>query len=604
MSRILGYFAPHIHAEQQVEYAQYAGNDVDVPDNGGSTAAMCRATHSLSENGLHIGIAGWPIFRNKAIVPGESRRMLSLMLTRYRDVGSRLLDEIEGSFALAILDPNVEIALIAVDRMGVEKMTYSWNGRSLTFGNSANDVAGFPNMERKLRHQAFYDFLFMHMVPAPETVYESIRKLPPATVLLCESGRCRLERYWQPSYNYAGNRDFSQLRAGLRAGLERAVDDSGLDEPTGAFLSGGLDSSSVAGTLSSVLDQPVKTFTVGFGEADYDELKFARIANQHFGCKGFEYQMTPADVVDAFPRIAAAYDEPFGNSSAAPTYFCAKLAADNGVTHVLAGDGGDELFGGNERYLRQRIFETYFRLPRWLRHGIVEPAARAISPDSKITPLRKARSYVDQALIPLPERFESWNFVYREGGERMLHADFAATIDRSSPTRLMAEVWNSAPTEDLLERMLWYDWRFTLADNDLRKVNTMCELAGVRVTYPMLHPAVVNLSTQIPPGMKIKGMDLRHFFKRAVRDFLPGEIIEKKKHGFGLPFGIWLKTDAGLRDLIYSHLADLKKRQIISAEFIDELIEKHHHGHPSYYGYAIWVLAMLEAWMAHHIDRS
>jgi asparagine synthase (glutamine-hydrolysing) len=225
-----------------------------------------------------------------------------------------------------------------------------------------------------------------------------------------------------------------------------------------------------------------------------------------------------------------------------------------------------------------------------------------ISPESRIVPLRKLRSYVDQASTPLPDRFESWNFMYREGFEQMLNSDFAASVDKYAPMQLMREVWDSAPSDDLLNRMLWYDWRFTLADNDLRKVGTMCELAGIRVSHPMLHHDVVDLSTRVPSGMKIRGTELRSFFKRAMIDFLPAEILSKKKHGFGLPFGLWLKTDPKLAELIYSLLSDLKARRIIDAEFIDNLVAQHRSGHASYFGYAIWDLAMLEAWLARHID--
>jgi len=602
MTRMQGYLLPEDNPDRQVEAARYATHSAGLEAPIAPTRVCCLATRTLETDGLHIGVTGRPVYGGEPVFGGSKKSALEKMATRYREAGIRVLDNLECPFALAILDPVRSAALIAVDRMGIERLTYVARADLLAFSDSAHVVARFPEVDGRVRNQALYDFLFMHMVPAPETIYEGVYKLPPATALILENGRTHLEHYWSPSYRYAGHKDFETLQSDLRSGLGNAVRASGLDDRTGAFLSGGLDSSSVAGTLAEISDTPVRTFTVGFGEADYDELKFARIANSHFGCEAFEYQMSAADIVDAFPRIATAYDEPFGNSSAAPTYFCARLAAENGVTHLLAGDGGDELFGGNERYVKQSIFELYYRIPGFLREGLLEPLASRVSTESRIMPLRKMRSYVDQALIPLPERFESWNFMYREGGTHMLDRDFAAAIDRDGPMRLMRKVWESAPNDDLLERMLWYDWRFTLADNDLRKVGTMCDLAGIRVSYPMLHHDVIELSTRVPPGMKIRGSELRTFFKRAMDGFLPPEIINKKKHGFGLPFGMWLKSDKALGDLIYSHLPDFKKRGIVDASFIDDLISQHRYGHASYFGYAIWDLAMLEAWMAHHVD--
>jgi asparagine synthase (glutamine-hydrolysing) len=565
--------------------------------------ARCHAPRVKAIENLLVGVAGEAIWRGTLLSGGNGDEVLNQIAVRYRAVGSALLEELEGPFALAILDPAERRALLAVDRMGIERMTYAQCSDDLIFGTSAHAVAGYPTGARSIRNQALYDFLIFHMVPAPKTAYRDVFKLPPATALVFENGRASLERFWTPSYEYAKKADFGRLKADLYENLARAVHESGLKESTGAFLSGGLDSSSIVGTLAGISKSSAKTFSVGFGETEYDELRFARIASQHFHCRSYEYHMTPSDIVDAFPRIATAYDEPFGNSSAAPTYFCAKLAADHGVTHLLAGDGGDELFGGNDRYIRQRVFDFYGRLPRWFRKGVLEPVTRTIPPDVDVTPLRKLRSYVDQALIPLPERFESWNLTYREGGARMLTPQFADLVDRNGPLRTMRDVWQASPSDNLLERMLWYDWHFTLADNDLRKVGTMCDLAGVRVSYPLLQSKIVELSTRISPAMKIKGAELRSFYKRAMSDFLPPEIIQKKKHGFGLPFGLWLKEDNTLSDLIFSHLSDLKNRRIIATDFIDDLIEQHRKGHASYYGYAIWDLAMLEAWLTVHSNK-
>ena len=217
-----------------------------------------------------------------------------------------------------------------------------------------------------------------------------------------------------------------------------------------------------------------------------------------------------------------------------------------------------------------------------------------------LTLLRKLRSYVDQASTPLPERFESWNFAYREGARVIFDADFMDGINTRNPFDQMDLVFSAAPSNDLLDKMLFYDWKFTLADSDLRKVTEMCRAAGIEVAFPMLDNQVVEVSTRVPSGMKMRGGELRSFYKRAGTGFLPDAILTKTKKGFGLPFGNWLKTHDRLGEFVYQSLADLKSRGIIRPDFIDQLVVEHRSGHPGYYGYIIWDLVILQEWLRSH----
>ncbi len=205
-----------------------------------------------------------------------------------------------------------------------------------------------------------------------------MRKLRPGTAAWFENGAERIERFWEAPFAERGGPSFERLRERLFDTLGEAVRACQPDAETGAFLSGGLDSSTVAGMLGQVSGRPPRTFSIGFGVDEYNELEYARVASRAFHAIAAEYHVTPEDIVDAFPRIAAAYDEPFGNSSAVPTYFCARLAREHGVSHLLAGDGGDEIFGGNERYARQRVFEVYQALPPGMRAHLIEPLVHLI----------------------------------------------------------------------------------------------------------------------------------------------------------------------------------------------------------------------------------
>jgi len=560
---------------------------------------ICRAPHLHTAGGVTVALQGGPVWLRGVEATDPARAILDA----YRDSGRQVLEHLSGRFALAIVDQPADRVLLAVDRMGIERLAFRTRGTAIVFSSSAEAVATFAGGQARLRPQALFDYLLLHMVPAPDTVFEGVSKLRPGTCAWFANGQVTITRYWTPSFTEGRGRPFAELRDELHASLRGAVQACHPDDHTGAFLSGGLDSSTVAGMLGAVTGQPPRTFSIGFGVDAFNELEYAHIASRHFSARAYEYNVTPGDIVDAFPKIASAYDEPFGNSSAVPTYFCARFAAEHGVTHLLAGDGGDEIFGGNERYARQRVFEMYRALPQFLRTRCVEPLVRHIAAESIVMPLRKLRSYVDQARIPLPERLESWNFMYRTDLGAMLDPDFAAAVDPRAPLRVMADVYGSASSPSLLHRMLCYDWHYTLSDNDLRKVGTTCELAGVRVSYPMLDPRVVDLSLQVPPGVKMRGLELRSFYKRAMSGFLPAEIIAKTKHGFGLPFGVWLKSHARLGELVFGLLSDLKARRIVRAAFLDDLVAQHRDGHASYFGYAIWDLAMLEAWLQAHGSR-
>jgi len=552
-----------------------------------------------SANGATLALRGSVRLGDRPISSADAAGSI---LEAYAQSGNAFLSELRGPFALVIHLPQADKALIAIDRMGIERLTWAQQNDLLAIGTSAEDVVSRLPGRPQLDPQAIFNFVLGHMVPSPKTVFKGVRKLEPGGAIEFNGTRAREFRHWQPTFERSGSENIATLRDSVLPALLRAIQLEQPDAKSGSFLSGGLDSSTVTGLLTQANEASANAFSVGFGVAEYDEMEFADAASERFGCRHFKYEVTADDIVDAIPKIATTYDEPFGNSSAVPTYFCARLAKDHGVTHLFAGDGGDEIFGGNERYVRQRIFEVYSRIPSILRNLLLEPVADALDPETSLLPLRKFSSYVRQARIPLPERFESWNLIYREGAERIFAREFLDEIDPQGPLHRMADVWNSCPSADLLDRMLWYDWKYTLADNDIRKVSTMSELAGVRVAYPMLEEDFVELSIQVPSKEKISGHELRTFFKNAVRDFLPAKIIEKQKHGFGLPFGLWLKTHKELQELVYGSLDSLKSRGVCNPEFLERVVSEHRDGHASYYGYAIWDLVMLEQWFQHHIS--
>jgi asparagine synthase (glutamine-hydrolysing) len=556
------------------------------------------APATAEKDGVIVALMGRPYWRGHAEKQADAA-MAAEVLAAYRRQGKGLLESLHGGFALAVIEPARGYALLAIDRMGVHRLAYAEADGGVVFSTSAEAVARHLPSPPRADRQAILDYLFFHMVPSPGTIFAGVRKLPAATLAEYTDGSLRLERYWSAPFVEGRAGDFASLSRELHESLQTGVRAAAPGEASGAFLSGGLDSSTVAGVLSEVSDTPARTFSIGFGFPDYDELSYARIANRRFGCLGHEYDITAHDIVESFGAIAEAYDEPFGNSSALPAYYCALLARRHGVSHLLAGDGGDELFAGNSRYADQVIFERYERAPRSLR-VLLEAGLRACPQVLTRGLVRKAKGYVAKANTPLPDRLETWNFLHQLGMAEVLDPDFLAAVSADGPLQHMREVYRSAPAHSNVNRLLYYDWRFTLADNDLRKVEAMCALAGVEVSYPMLHPDVVDLSLRVPPEMKMPGTELRDFYKKAMQGFLPDEIIHKKKHGFGLPFGLWLQQSAELRDLVFGNLADLRSRHVIRDGFLDRLLHLHGAEDARYYGVFVWVLAMLEQWFKAH----
>jgi asparagine synthase (glutamine-hydrolysing) len=518
------------------------------------------------------------------------------LLVAYRERGPGILETLRGDFALAIADGATGELLLAVDRFGICDLVYQHDRDTVIFGAHCDVLAAHPSAARRVSPQAIYDYAYFHAVPSPGTAFDGVKRIPAGSYALLKPGAERITAYWRIEYLEHEAPSFTELKTDLHRTLRRGVT-AGLDgERCGAFLSGGTDSSTVSGFLGEVTGQPAKTFSIGFGAEGYDEIEYARIAARHFGTEHREYYVTPEDVVAAIPRIAEAYDQPFGNASAVPTYYCARLAHDAGVTRLLAGDGGDELFAGNARYVKQRVLDLYGKLPRPLRETLLQPLLLRRSPDAGPAPLRKLRSYVAQASMPMPERYHAYNLLDRLGPENVFAAEFLARVDRGHPIAMMRQTYQSARARSIVNKMLAIDLKYTLADNDLRKVTRMCELAGVDVVFPMLHDDVVALSARVPPGLKLKGTRLRYFFKEAMRGFLPDEILRKQKHGFGLPVGRWLLEHAPLRKLSQDALGSLRSRGIVRPEFIDRLLGEYMQAHAAYYGTMVWILMMLELW--------
>jgi asparagine synthase (glutamine-hydrolysing) len=500
----------------------------------------------------------------------------------------------QGDFAIALRDASGR-AFLAVDRMSVRTLCYRVADGTLYFASRADEVAG----ARDIDLQALYDYLYFHVIPSPRTIYKGVFRLPPGHYALFEHGRLTVAPYWIPEFKDAAPWSPPTAKVEFRRILSEAVATQLDGTKPACFLSGGTDSSTIAGIIGQVSGRAAATFSIGFDAKGYDEMHFARIAARHFGTEHHEYYVTPSDVALGIPALARNSDQPFGNSSALPAFYCARMARDSGATRLLAGDGGDELFGGNTRYAKQRVFDWYECLPAGLRRKLVEPLFdRSAIADMPL--LGKGTSYIRQAKVPMPDRLQTYNLLERVGVEAALTRSFLAAVDRSGPQRQQRDVWEAARTSSLINRMLAYDWRYTLSANDLPKVCGATNLAGVTVGFPFLDPTLLAFSLGMPPQAKLRVLKLRWFFKEAMRGFLPDEILTKKKQGFGLPFGVWAVGHERLHRLASDSLGSLSGRGLLRPQFLKQLLTEFLPSHPGYYGEMVWILVMLEQWLQQH----
>jgi asparagine synthase (glutamine-hydrolysing) len=540
---------------------------------------------------------GKPRFHDKDLSAlAAAQGSLAAWQSAFARQGTLAPTNVAGDFATAFRTTDGSVFL-AVDRFAIQTLCYRISDGQIHFSSRADDLAGNTPA---LDPQAIFDYLYFHVIPSPRTVYKDVFRLPPGCYALFKDGQLTVAPYWLPAFEEARNPSFSDLRDEFRQILHDAVATQADRDDIGCYLSGGTDSSTVAGMLSSIKGRPAETYSIGFDVQGYDEMEYARIAVRHFKTHHHEYYVTPDDLVRGMPAVAVHYDQPFGNSSAVPAYYCARRAREDGIGKLLAGDGGDELFGGNTRYAMQRVFALYGGMPAWLRRHLTDPLVDSGVLD-KLPILKKAASFARKSRQPMPDRMQGYNLLMHLGLEKVLTQDFLALTDPTDPTRQQREVYEACPPSSLVNHMLAYDWRYTLAENDLPKVLGSAALAGLEVGFPLLDDRMLAFSLKLPTAYKVRGFKLRWFFKEALRDFLPDEIIRKKKHGFGLPFGVWANSHEPLRDLASDCLHGLADRRIVRREFIDVLLEAYLPAHPGYYGEMVWIMTMLELWLRAHV---
>ncbi|HEU4334812.1 MAG TPA: asparagine synthase-related protein [Candidatus Eisenbacteria bacterium] len=534
--------------------------------------------------------------------------LLEAIAAAYRRSGSDLLRRLRGDFILAFWDEEARVLDVAVDRFRVESAVYCEHGGRFLFASRMESLLAAGDLvPRDVEPVAVADVVTSSIVPSPATIFKAVRKLPAGTRLRAAATGVTLESYWDADFRRPSGAGRRELTDAVRASLEGAaaaryeVDRS--SEVVGTFLSGGVDSTAITGLVQRLSPERIRSFSIGFQEAGFNEMDYARIAARSLGVEHHEYFVTPDDVLTAIPKLLDGFDEPFANASAIPAFCCARFAREHGVTTLYAGDGGDELFAGNERYAARRVFDVYDRIPRWPRERVLRPAVEAAARALPIPPLRKARRYIERAALPYPERITSWGLLTWIPRETLFAPAFLDSIGRGfDPAHAFHDYYHQALATEILDREMYVDLKLVIADNDVLKVTRMTEAAGVGVRFPFLDSAVADVALTVPADLRMEKGVLRSFFKAAYADLLPTEVRAKRKHGFGLPIAPWLRSVPPLRALLRDTLlgARFLDRGYVLRSGIEELLRRQESDVSTFYGTILWNLVLLELWFERH----
>ncbi|HWR17305.1 MAG TPA: asparagine synthase-related protein [Terriglobales bacterium] len=507
-----------------------------------------------------------------------------------------------GAFAIAIWDESARRLVLAIDPLGIKSLYWSEENDGICFASRLSSVLSGRSQDAELNPSAVINFLLYSMVPAPMTPFKDVEKMRPGHLLICEGGKVRHQKFWDMQYEESRDRNVSawatRVREAMRAAVLRTYKDLA-PEKTGAFLSGGTDSSSVVAFMNE-RHSPVNTFSIFFEDERWSEIDYARTTAGHFKTRHFERALYAPDTVAVVDMLAEYYDEPFANSSAVGCYYCALMARENGIDTLLSGDGGDEIFGGNQRYADDKLFQLFYMVPGPLR-SLISVGTKLLPPSGKLS---MPRRYVRRAQIPNPRRVMSYNVFLENPAAQVFESQFLREAPPETWLSIAEGHFQRANARTELNKHLYMDVKMTLADNDLRKVQGTAELAGIKVRYPLLDPELAQFTGTIPTSLKLKGFEKRFIFKQAMTGILPEKVLYKKKHGFGVPVSKWLLENPTLRTQMHDLLSDRRtlERGYFQKQFIHKLRELHENDDVAFYGETMWYLLVLELWHRNHVD--
>ena len=524
----------------------------------------------------------------------QTRSDTEVIVHLYEEMGESCFGELRGMFSIAIWDDRKKKLILARDRVGKKPLYYYHDGSKLLFASEIKAILQVPGISRDIDIEALSDYFSFLYVPAPKSIFKKIRKVLPGHYVVASPNGLRETQYWDLSFAKTEELTEEKWCEKLSEALHEAVKIRLMSEvPLGAFLSGGVDSSSVVAMMQKTIGSPVVTSSIGFEEKEFNELPYARSVSSYFGTDHHE-QMVRPDAVAVLQKLVWHYDEPFADSSAVPTYYVSKVARQH-VTVALSGDGGDENFAGYRRYYFDQR-ENYIR--NWLPAGVRQPVFGALAslyPKADWAPqiFRGKATFQNLARSPIDAYFRSVAACQSELKGELLHGDIQRQLADYDSVNVLREYYNKADTDDLLSKVQYVDIKTYLTDDILAKVDRASMAVSLEVRAPILDHKFMELAARIPSTLKLRGLNGKYIFKKMLEQRLPQAIVRRPKMGFAVPLARWFRGE--LKDMAYDVIVGSKADDLLQPNTVARIWAEHQGGFRDR-STELWTLLMFRLW--------
>ena len=503
---------------------------------------------------------------------------IEVILHLYEDRGPDIGQMLNGMFGFAIWDERLKRLVLGRDRMGIKPLFYTQQPDKLIFASEIKSIIEDATVPKRLDLQAMHDYFTFDYIPGEQTIFSDIKKVPAGCVLVFDAKGMRRQRFWDiPFETDTGEASEEYYLQRIRDLLSESVKMRLMSEvPLGVLLSGGMDSSAITAFVTMHSSSKVKTFSIGFEDPSYDELKYARMVARRFETDHYEMIVTAKDVLDVLESHIRYIDEPYADGAAIPTYYVCKIAKEK-VTVVLSGEGGDEIFAGYDTHAAYRLASLFRKVPAPIRNRIIRPLVDLMPvSEKKLSFEFKAKRFIRGVGLPTARAHLFWRIVLSEAEKQQLYSpETTESVQLKASERIFEELYNSCPAGEPLNRLLYIDGKVFLPDDLFVKNDRMSMAHSIEARVPMTDPGLVSFMGKVPVKVKMKGLCTKYLLRKAMRGLLPNPIIRKKKVGFDMPYSRWLKRE--FYDFMMDTFRAPKIRQagLFNWKFVETLINDH-----------------------------